>query len=58
MQRKQQQFESKGRVEGSPAEMCRARLPGQDRRVLWKRLKNAPVRSRVRNPLRRSRADY
>lgn len=58
MQRKQQHIESSDRVDGSDAEICRARLPGQDRRVQRKRLKNEPFRSRVRNPLRRSRTDY
>lgn len=58
MQRKQQQSERNDRGDSNVAEMCRARLPGQDRRVQRKRLENAPVRSRVRNPLRRSRTDY
>lgn len=58
MQRKRQQSEQRDRDDSNAAEMCRARLPGQDRRVLRKRLENAPVRSRVRNPLRRNRTDY
>lgn len=58
MQRKQQQSERNDRGDANVAEICRARLPGQDRRVLRKRLENAPVRSRVRNPLRRNRTDY
>jgi hypothetical protein len=58
MQRKQQQSKSSDRGDSNAAEMCRARLPGQDRRVLRKRLENAPVRGRVRNPLRRNRTDY
>lgn len=58
MQRKQHQIERSERTEGGPAVMCRARLPGQDRRAQRKRLENAPVREPVRNPLRRNRSDY
>ncbi len=61
MQRKQHQTERGARSErddGGTAEMCRARLPGQDRRAQRKRLELAPVRERVRNPLRRNRSDY
>ncbi len=58
MQRKQYQTESRERADGAVVEMCRARLPGQDRRAQRKRLEHTPLRDRVRNPLRRNRSDY
>ena len=58
MQRKSNTAKSNGRPPKSAEEMCRARLPGQDRRVQRKRLESAQVRDRVRNPQRRSGTDY
>ncbi len=58
MQRKQEQSEPADRADVTADEMRRARLPGQDRRVQRKRQESEPGRSRVRNPLRRSRSDY
>jgi len=58
MQRKQHQTESRERAEGAAVEMCRARLPGKERRAQRKRIEHAPSRDRIRNPLRRNRSDY